>query len=271
MKVVVKRMIINIGPTRKPLKTKHLQSPDNCGVILAGIAVSGIPAHLKCLGMSSEIIEKYGHLVYEAVRQIDSYNLPVLIDRDDLIQEGFLVLIRCAQRFKDTGQAKFSTYADKCIRPHLKKVIVESRWGPPSSTYWKQRKEGVLPLDMVSYDSFARPDGEDEESSWIDNVASEPPEAAKEDNILFTVTPNERAHFGYKLSQIMQRGSVRKNGNKFDIAFLINGKRVVLCGFDSEDAIKKWRGYGFENIIGMIKIDRSMPVKKASSIQRRRA
>lgn len=221
--------------------------------------------------MSSEIIEKYGHLVYEAVRQIDSYNLPVLIDRDDLIQEGFIVLLRCAQRFKDTGQAKFSTYADKCIRPHLKKVIVESRWGPSNTTYWEKRKEGILPLDMVSYDSFARPDGEDEDGSWLDNVASESPEAAKEDNILFTVTPSERATLGYNLSQIMQRGSVRKNGNKFDIAFLINGKRVVLCGFDSEDAIKKWRRYGFDNIIGMIKIDHSKPAKKAAPAQRRRA
>lgn len=111
-------------------------------------------------------------LVKMAVRQIDTRKLPAMIDAHDLEQEGYIELQRCLSRFKDDGRARFSTYADKCIRYRIFKVIADAHWGPRHSEYHRRKQKGMeLIKDMVSYEAFIPVTNDDEQDNWIDNVS----------------------------------------------------------------------------------------------------
>jgi len=116
-------------------------------------------------------IKEYGYIVTNSVRKIDYINLPAVIDKSDLEQEGYIELMRCWQVFKNDGKAKFSTYAYSCIGNKLKTKIANSRWGPCHAQAYRRKKSGKkLILDMISYDSFAI-DGEPR--AWIDTIGAE--------------------------------------------------------------------------------------------------
>lgn len=121
--------------------------------------------------MSKEFIENM-KLVKTAIRQIDTRKLPAMIDRNDLEQEGYIELQRCLKRFKDDGRAKFSTYADKCIRRRIMSKLIDAHWGPKHAGYHRRKQQGKeLIKDMVSYDSFSPVTNDDDHESWVDNLS----------------------------------------------------------------------------------------------------
>jgi len=118
-----------------------------------------------------QVIKEYGYIVTNSVRKIDYINLPAVIDKSDLEQEGYIELMRCWEDYSNDGRAKFSTYAYNCIGNKLKTKISNSRWGPCHAQAYRRKKSGKkLILDMISYDSFAV-DGEPR--AWIDTIGEE--------------------------------------------------------------------------------------------------
>lgn len=122
--------------------------------------------------MIHDVITQYGYLVKTAVKQIDLNRIPPVIDYDDLLQCGYIELIRCGRVFKDDGRAKFSTYADKCIRNNIKKIISNAHWGPKHQTQHHRKKLGKEQIkDMVSYDSFTDVEQDGEVTPWLNTVS----------------------------------------------------------------------------------------------------
>lgn len=123
---------------------------------------------------ADETLINYGHLVKTAVKQIDKYRLPPVIELSDLMQHGYIELLRCAGKYVDDGRAKFSTYADRCIRATLKGVVADAHWGPKHAMQHYRKKRGMAFVpDMISYDSFLEIENEDETLPWIETVGVE--------------------------------------------------------------------------------------------------
>lgn len=144
--------------------------------------------------MIKDVITEYGYLVKTAVKQIDRNRIPAVIDYDDLLQCGYIELIRCNRVFKDDGRAKFSTYADKCIRNNLKKIISNAHWGPKHQTQHRRKKLGKeLIKDMVSYNSFIDTEQNGETTPWIN--------AVPESNSLWFEPENENGAPGFHFTE----------------------------------------------------------------------
>ena len=203
---------------------------------------------------ADEIINQYGYLVKSAVKQIDQKRLPSMIELADLSQCGYIELLRCSISFKNDGRAKFTTYADKCIRNHLKGVIADAHWGPRHAMQHYRKKNGKdLIKDMVSYDSFLEIEDEGELLPWIESIGedsgvwkSEPENKSR--TIFFDA--NKKNDLIKKIHSLLKRKEgagicvVAKNKNTRGgyRAYAKLGKRIELGLYSSEEEAKTARG-----------------------------
>jgi len=120
----------------------------------------------------NQVIKEYGYIVKIAVSRTRDIRLPAMIDKSDLEQEGYIELMRCLRDYRNDGQAKFSTYASKCISNQIKNRIQGCRWGPSPSEVSRRQKAGKRYIqDMLSYDSFDDYDENGRPRVWLNEIS----------------------------------------------------------------------------------------------------
>lgn len=105
----------------------------------------------------NEFYRRYKNRVKSILRK---YNIQSL-DREDLIQEGMIGLFHAIETYDKKKGAKFSTYANVCIRNRILNAL---------SSYWQHRKniereqdvEDIVSIESLEYDSI-----QSEYSDWL--------------------------------------------------------------------------------------------------------
>ena len=85
---------------------------------------------------------------------------------DDLVQIGLLEAMEAQSRFKNTGEATFSTFVSRGVLGAWSEAIAASHFGPCVSTRAYMRKKGkTVDYGEISYDGFG--------DEWLANVPDE--------------------------------------------------------------------------------------------------
>lgn len=79
----------------------------------------------------TEVLDKYGYIVEYQVSRL-MVDLPPSVTRDDLISEGKVGLIEAFNRFDETKDVKFDTYATIRVRGALMDYLRKLDWSPRS-------------------------------------------------------------------------------------------------------------------------------------------
>lgn len=88
------------------------------------------------LGDLNECIERSKPIVYKFANRYAAAGKQVGLDYDDLLQEGYIGLLRAYQRYD--GRAQWSTFAFICVRTAIQKAVLSSDAG---ATYSRPLKE----------------------------------------------------------------------------------------------------------------------------------
>lgn len=75
---------------------------------------------------SSIIVDKYKSIIETVLNTRFPYNNITGLERNDLYQEGMIGLLNAINSYKDNKDAKFSTYAYKCIENKINNAIIRS-------------------------------------------------------------------------------------------------------------------------------------------------
>ena len=90
---------------------------------------------------------------------------------DDLVQIGLLEAMEAQSRFKNTGEATFSTFVSRGVLGAWSEAIAASHFGPCVSTRAYMRKKGeAVDYGEVSYDAW--PGGKD----WLEGIPANVPD-----------------------------------------------------------------------------------------------
>src|SRR5688572_8089178 len=87
--------------------------------LLAELARTGEPA------LRDAVIERHAGLVRRLARKFARPG----VAEEDLVQSGWLALIRAVDRFDPAHGAKFSTYAVHCVVGEIKRYFRDKTWG----------------------------------------------------------------------------------------------------------------------------------------------
>jgi RNA polymerase sigma factor (sigma-70 family) len=99
------------------------------------------------LELRNKIANGYLYLVVNLAKKYYG-NSNYLDDFDDLVQIGYEALLSAAFYYIPNGQAKFSTYASKCIENKLKKEVSKKNSKVPHSDFFKEEEKIIEQLEM---------------------------------------------------------------------------------------------------------------------------
>jgi len=103
----------------------------------------------------NEFYRRYKNRVKNILRK---YNIQPL-DREDLIQEGMIGLFHAIETFDHKKGAKFSTYANVCIKNRILNAL---------SSYWQHRKNIEQDQDIEDIVSTESPENDSIQSEYSD-------------------------------------------------------------------------------------------------------
>lgn len=163
---------------------------------------------LNNIGLVYNIVDKYFRKYY-----VNNYDL-----KEDLIQEGIVHLVKASKNYKKDSEAKFSTYAYKCIWGQLNRYITYTN---------KENKYNVkiISTDIKAKDSLERAD------EFIDTLTRYKNDEYKEielrdfinksgiDNIETIIKFKSQ---GYKIKEISQKTGIKESTIKSRLKLLKN-------------------------------------------------
>lgn len=147
------------------------------------------------------LINQYAYLVKVTAGRVVT-NLPLSVERDDLIGAGVVGLVKAVDQFDSSRLVKFETYAIALIRGAILEMLREEDWLPRSvRERVKSLERTYIQLEM----QLGRPATEDEVSSAlgisVDELQSTLTEASRStllslDDIIINMDGNDQIHLG---------------------------------------------------------------------------
>lgn len=99
---------------------------------------------IECCADSSDAVSELFHRYIALVRNKSLAMAKNRSDADDLMQEGFLALLKAVRTFRNDGSASFSTYANVCITNKMTTAIIKNnRTDIPIDLAEEQAEESV--------------------------------------------------------------------------------------------------------------------------------
>lgn len=131
--------------------------------------------------MSIEEIDKYSNLIYSITHYFEGYK-----SKEDLYQAGIIGLIEAYNKFDESYNVKFSTYAYKYILGEMKKLVREDKGIKISRNITKLNYQ-IEKAKIVLYQKLFREPTTSELSSFLEVEEEEIIEALKTINILGSI------------------------------------------------------------------------------------